>query len=508
MNGAKALFTHPPDVSWGLGYSAWLRLMTSLCGGNTVNAYYVSHALLLVALPLSLFAFTRALRVSPLAATLLSMWVLASNVTRIWPFVILFAMSLLLLFCAAAAKATTSSSRVAILCLGTMVASLARPELMYASLLFAAIYGIGRVNSRGNSKGANAVATVPLLAGAAVVFGTFWVPYLAHARDRGAPDRLQIAFSQHYALGYAERNHLSSDSWSDHKEITRHAFGGDVTALTALRSNPREFFSHVFHNVVTAPGNVLKIVAPSLGPEKPTNLKVLPKGKMLLAVGGLALAALTVAFLWWLKRRGIRLQPRKVPDSWLYGIPCLPFAISVFVLYPRYHYLLPLLVIAAPLALARYSRVSPEGKPDRALWAALLGGCLLLPNSAVGWSPVLLTRALQGGRPTRVQPHPVLDQANAVRSAVGDRPLVLADDTGLSAYLPLTVRSVPLMSTGLSFSESIQSLCPTGILVDWDGLPKGTRSDTDLLAFRRDAKTSGFPCSRPVGVTSYVLYLR
>jgi hypothetical protein len=189
--------------------------------------------------------------------------------------------------------------------------------------------------------------------------------------------RSWLAFSEHYAWGYKDRNpSWNKDQWLQAHEAVEGSFGDAQSIGQALRHNPKAFAEHVEWNLHLLPLALDQALKP-IGRSRLHAMLDLVNLAWLTA----ACFALSIVLLWG-KRRSHDPRSERWRRTWLLGMSVGPVVVLACVLYrPKPHYMpglslfaIFLLCLAAHVGL-RSTRVSPS--LDR-VWPALFVAALVL----------------------------------------------------------------------------------------------------------------------------------
>jgi hypothetical protein len=257
------------------------------------------------------------------------------------------------------------------------VAGWARPENCTAALIVLAIASVA--TARAVVVGAVALRRAALELGAALVPGAILCAIFGWPLGGG---RSFYAFGQHYSWNVVQREHLDVNPWSDWLTYVHRDFGDVTTVGQAFSRNPSAFLAHVASNLHEYPRAFAGVAAPMLG--------FPPKVELLLQV--VSVVALVAGLVGALVRvREARTSPALAVAYVAFLSAFATNALSAVLVYPRPHYLVPVVALAMPL-VARGLRLSrrrgagvPESvAPPLAAWVVLLA---LAPNLAHGWTP-------------------------------------------------------------------------------------------------------------------------
>ncbi len=141
--------------------------------------------------------------------------------------------------------------------------------------------------------------------------------------------RANIAFTQHYAMGIQQRDNNRNGKLGEPEEIMRKDFSTDYSISKALTNNPQLFLEHVWFNFLRL-GEIIEDTFPFF----------IIKGehKLLSKIFYLTFLMLSAFFCYSLI---VRIRKKKSGIlTLIYFLYVLPPVISVFIFYPRVHYLI------------------------------------------------------------------------------------------------------------------------------------------------------------------------
>lgn len=434
--GASATGAGLPDVEGSPLYILWERAL--LRGGVPLDALtHASWGGLAVLLPVSVFVLARACGAGPVAALAGAGFVPATTLIDIWPYPLHLAAAVLALGTALAVRLPRAAGCAA-LGLTLLVACYVRPEFWYALLAF-----------------------LPVAAGA-LAAGALGAAALGLALGSPKPDgaRAVAALGQHYALNLHRAGGPVRAPWNEWEEHYRTAFGEATGVFEALRANPTAFGWHVGQNARQVPGTLLSAAVPRIdltylplphqllnGPEPPHADVESAAARALAAAVGLGLLGALC---------GLRAARRGSPDGAALPLAALalvlvaaPALAAALVVFPRPHYAVPTLALAAALAAAGFRHL-PGARPTLgprgtlvalALVATVLG--FVVPNRAKGVCAQARLWKHSGGQQVRPVPTPARAAIRALR-ALGLPPETVCLETtnGFARFAGLTAAPV------------------------------------------------------------------
>ncbi|MBI4673038.1 MAG: hypothetical protein HY741_15395 [Chloroflexi bacterium] len=356
--GVDLLHSGFSPATWAPMYSSWYFLL-SLVQPDRVQLYYLNVALLTILLPVLLFVLLRRYQVSLLVAACAAFLFLISNANLgVMPRVNHLALVILLVALLIASFTKSLSKRFAIVGLGALVASYARPELYYAFIL-AGLVSLG-LALRARDRWAGILSALVLLA--AIPLGQLLGVPLSGAQ------RTLTAFGQHYSLNWITwTNNVGRVSpWSDWQRIIQNDFGDARNLLDVVRANPAQFFRHVSANIANLPSNLFALLAYHANVFLPEALRAQEAW----------LWPLLAAFALILRRDRLLPQFKRHQDLLLLlgFISIIPIGVTL-IIYPRAHYLVP---IAALVLVALGLLLDIQPPHGNGIWIALVIGIVLV----------------------------------------------------------------------------------------------------------------------------------
>jgi hypothetical protein len=415
---ARVPETGLPSVEFSPLYIVLMRAHV-LLGAPAEEIPFRTWACLAVALPCCVFVLARALGAGRFAAVAVAGFIPATAFIDIWPYSPYLTACVVALGTALAARLPRPTG-VAVLGLTMLVASYTRPELLYATFGVAglaaplAAYGLWAPARRASTVGALALYA----SGTAAVVAVLGSPL--HPGGR-----LIIAFGQHYTQNRATAEGWAGVGWiEDWTHRFRDDFGDAKSVGAAFRANPDAVFWHLWRNVRRLPEcltacatphvELTPMRLPHVHPDAPV-FRPYTRGAARAAVGlALVLGLFGAA-------RGLRRwwtgEPSALPIGALALVALVPPMLAGTVLvFPRFHYMIPVLAVAAALAAAGFRHLAPTARLGaRALVALVAVLALVVPNRAHGWC---VQQYLLGGTGERIAYLPTAsrDAARTVRA--------------------------------------------------------------------------------------------
>ncbi|NMO18710.1 hypothetical protein HPC49_24600 [Pyxidicoccus fallax] len=438
-----------PDPEWGPLYSVWYLVLARVWP-DPVDLFYGNARLLILLTTVAGYVFLRRVGARPWLALAGAAAYLLSMAPHVLPRPTLLAFLVILLSLIAASRVRSAVAASALVGLGLLVASFARPEHFLSFLLMSALLagllarGVWKERSRW-----------PRAVGAGAAYG---LAALALMEVMGNPfgntsNRRFYAFCQHFADNHVKRTGFPVNPWSECGTVIREVFGDGVDTLgEAARANPGAVLTHVGQNLGRYPRESLKMFAAGPGGTSPLSGSGPWKRE---EWGHLLLLALAVGLpLGTLVANGRRLgralrRPRVVRVLVATCAVLLPVAASVMLIQPRQHYLVHQGLLGLGVLAALASAVTRGG--GRLAERLATGPGALGLSSALACVLVLAVPDLvarQGG-PSRVV-RPQLQRVRELRALglearirAGDTVNVLDAQGGVSVYLGAPFRRVP-----------------------------------------------------------------
>jgi hypothetical protein len=245
--------------------------------------------------------------------------------------------------------------------IGLVGLSFARPEFMYAAMLF--FLGAVIVLMRRRQWSRLAVFALPLLL-FAVVFG-----YYGRIPALSGSSRAIWAFGQHYAAHTPVPGENMLDRWNHWDEVVRRDFAGATSIPGAFAANPSAFTGHVLRNAGRLPGQFFEFIA------KHSPL-FFPNTRFFITLEAALLLVLLLAVLLRSPRRlGQRLMqlPREhtVESAMIASVLSVVLLVAL-VVFPREHYLWMAVPPAGVLLAAIVPSRPVNEKTGRVLLLSLL----------------------------------------------------------------------------------------------------------------------------------------
>jgi len=354
----------PPPPDWAPLHSAYYAALHAFFPARD-QLFDVAWVLLITYVTGAMYAVARAMSCPPLLSLVAAGAVLATNLFHVLPFPSHVLAGLLLTAVLVATRCRTFLARLAVLTAALFAGAFLRPEMAALAIAAMGAYVVLMVRQRRSWRQA-----IPLVAQVAVLATMFGSPL-----GRG---RAFIAFSQHYAFGVARREHLADDAWMNHPRITARDFGDATTLTSAFLRNPKAVASHVFHNVVELPSNVLDLCSLR------ANVTEAPppwlQGVSAILIG---LAVVVLLGTWLRSRSHAAPTVRFVRLTFL--AVCAAVTPGLLFIFPRAHYFVVPCLFGWLLAMHGLARLADRvvGRASPVGWAIVIAGLLgIVPASS------------------------------------------------------------------------------------------------------------------------------
>ncbi len=353
----------------GCVYWAWYKLL-SLFVSDTITLYYLNYTVLLCLNPILIYILLRKMGKEQVVSALFAIFFLISNINIISnPFIMRLALALILGTFIAILSVKSSRARYLIALVGIILLVYTRPEytlslfifslgsivifLLYPSILSNGAVRESSIQETGNrplatgsyllsryGKSHKQALIILILITLLLNIFVFFVKNPARSK------RSIIAFGQHYGLHLYLRGEIKEDSSINWEKILKKNFGTSQSIMKAILNKPGEMARHVFSNIKHLPNQSKELFTPF-------NIKNDSIKKVLLVIMGLVFIFLIIMAIIKRKKPG---KPRGEPTGdeifyFLSIIIMIPSFISVFLIFPRSHYLLVLFGILSIMAV-------------------------------------------------------------------------------------------------------------------------------------------------------------
>jgi len=475
-----------PDPEWGPLYSLWYSGLSRLWP-DPVALYYANSRLLIVLTAVGAYACARRMGARPALSLLGASIYLLSDAPHIIPRPTLLALLILLAVVFVASFIEAPEGFWALVGVGGLVASFARPEFFVVFLLVTALLAflLGRKVLR---EGRTALPRGALLVAGVGLSALLLIQAMGNPFGNTSNRRF-YAFCQHFALGYVQRTQSPVEPWGDCDQVIESVFGKVDTFGAAARSNPGAFLEHLWHNAKGYVVNSVRLFFEGPGRASPVRgaWTVERMGRLLL----LAAVVWQVArlLLRWRRVPAAMAEPRLQRLGGVLLAVELPTVLSALLVYPRDHYLvIQGVLVAAFLAVlgSRLAATTETRLAGRVPGVALALGLLVLTpdlsrrSSEPRLEHLRVVRAIQSlGLTERLEP--------------GESVHLLEAQGGYDAYLGNRYCWVRHGHKKEPFREFLRKRDVELIILD-DKLRKDRRfvNDAEFLSFESNPESFGF----------------
>ncbi|MEA2757217.1 MAG: hypothetical protein QOJ54_3506 [Aliidongia sp.] len=418
MTRGEAFLTTKPLADFAPLYSLFYWLLDQATQ-TPVALYYAGFFVVELLLVASFYATLRGLSLAPVTAGLLALC-LINIAGRFQPRPGHLALAIVLAALCLARRRPNALHGCILLGGAATIAAYMRPEFALTALLIAALTLVllGRA-IRGDGAGRLRLELILLavwVVGAAALLMMLGNPLGA---------RSVTAFGSHFALHYLAWTGSGVERWMNWQPIYRDVFHDAPGLFKAFETAPAMFLRHVLANLAEFPARFAALL---LG----YGVDYVPKSRGMILLGGVTGGAVLLAAIVTLPRR-VTFRPRL---SWPL-LACLaafilPGVISVAVIYPHFHYMLPLCVFCLVFALATLQPRRDQPAPK--LLLAALAAYLVFYLTAIGWDA---GRVVRGDAEFAAVNLPHRTLVTAIEGLGVTAPVGLLEDVGgIAAYLP------------------------------------------------------------------------
>lgn len=333
------------EPAYGPLYQLWYFALSRMAG-DPIDLYYLNYRALLAGLTLAAYFLLRRLKVAPLAALVIAVYVLNARPPYVWPYPGHFATVCILAF-TALALCLRRTARLVVMALGLQLAGYTRPELFLSFVLFSLAAAAYLAYSLWRQGGRKWRESAPVAASGLSVALLLVVCFGNPLGGSGDHHRSFVAFGQHYAVNRVAATGEDLNPWTNWETILARDFGSAASTSACLRENPRAFLAHLGTNACEVFDRMYGLSRLNASHAKLTKLLVV---LAFLVVFGLV--------LWRGGGDNRRRQERNIPWPLTLLLACLLAAIlpSAILVHPRSHYLLPFWSLGLVMAIAAASR--------------------------------------------------------------------------------------------------------------------------------------------------------
>jgi hypothetical protein len=486
------------------------------------DVLFYNWAGLAVLLAASMYLLVRALGGTRLAALIAGGMIPATKLIDVWPYPMHLAVVVLALGTALTVRLPKMVHRGAALGLTLLLATYARPEFLYSLYVFVPLASVAVVWTawqRPDQRRALLGSLAVMACGSALLVWCFGSP-------KGEGHRAIIAFGQHYALNKFSAGLRQDSPWHQWKEYVREDFGDATTITEACRANPTAVLEHVKTNATNIPRRMLDVSAPwvdlsALGrqyifPPKLQSASEL-RAKWAVALGmvcGLA------GFVIGLRRQllGRDDNQRLVAAAAALVLVAAPTTAAMLVIFPRFHYALPIVFFATAFAAAGYRYLPYPGRVGgraTGVVAAVLvaaGLAAIVPNRANGWCVQTALRTEPGQQKMVPVPTPTRATSDLLRELhVPALTPVLDTNPGRAFFAGFEAGAIEphAMDPGETFSQFVHRRQIGVVIVDWVLMEfPQLKNDPDLVKLAKGTETDQFRTFPVPGHTHIVVCVR
>lgn len=304
----------------GFVYYLWFNFLSVFTDSNA-GLYFLNSSLLLVLPALILFIFLRVLNINILIAFISSAVFMLSSVNIfVIPFITKFALCLTFAGFIILYKLKSHEKKLLFSVFFSAALLYTRPEFILTLILSISFYAVFVFKKKNGESVFKKLLPVVIIIFIVILFN----PVSRH--------RANVAFTQHYAMGIQQLNsdeNEMSGKPADPQDVMRRDFSTDYSMTKALTNNPAHFVEHIAQNALRLGGS-LKETFPYFISEK--------SNTTLFYLFYILSSAMSALFLYFLN---VRIRRKKFKTIFqLYIIYTLPLFISVFIYYPRLHYII------------------------------------------------------------------------------------------------------------------------------------------------------------------------
>ncbi|VTT99838.1 Uncharacterized protein OS=Cystobacter fuscus DSM 2262 GN=D187_005498 PE=4 SV=1 [Gemmataceae bacterium] len=486
------------------------------------DVLFYNWAVLAILLSATMYLLVRALGGNRLAALIAGGMIPATKLIDVWPYPMHLAVVVLGLGTALAVRLPRTSHRGAAIGLALLLATYARPEFLYALYLFvplaaaAAAWTVWRCPDQRRAVLGSLAVTACGGALVACVFGS----------PRGEGNRAIVAFGQHYALNKFNAGARPDNPWHQWQEYMREDFGEATTLPEVWRANPAAVLAHAKTNAMDIPKGLLAVSAPwvdlsILGHHHifASESRYAPQRRVGRVVA-LGVACGLAGFVIGLRRQllGRDDNRRLVAAAAALVLVAAPTIAATLVIFPRFHYLIPIAYLLTAFAAAGYrylpyaGRVGGRATGIVAAVVVAAGLAAVVPNRANGWCVQAELRTETGKQKPVPVPMPTRATSDLLRGLnVPASTAVLDTNPGRAFFAGFEAGAVDpqAMAPGETFSQFVRRRQIGVVIVDWllMEFPQ-LKNDPDLVKLAKGTETDQFRTFPVPGHTHIVVCVR
>lgn len=450
------------NADWSPFYSLWLLFLYTL-RPDVTQVYYVSMQAMGILLPFLVFLFLRRQKVSPIFASLVAVFLLASYAFwQVEPRVTGFAALVLLFLWWLNSLPAKRWQRLWLLATSSLLFAYARPEFFLLTIAFFLIV-LGYLLRQKISPITKGNRRFFVLSSLPLILLLWWgVPF--------SGSRTIYAFGQHYAENV---NHCIAQDTPENmawEEILARDFNDPKDMVDVLQASPKNFLRHLQCNLQNTPKNLLKVMFSSAWGSSWLLIRL---WVVFLLYRLLVNAAEIRQRLLWLWEQDLLLLP-------LFSLGIL--LLDILLIYPREHYLSLIAVILWILGVLIFGQTESASLRWHESLALALGLFLIMPSLGSFFD-------------FQVPEKPVLESVQTIHALDLDEPLRLFatppfQPSRSEAYFDEDYVPVHYKPAGIPFSDYIADHQPNIIIVTKDGWY--FRDDPTWQAFEADPSAFGF----------------
>ncbi|MCP5048494.1 MAG: hypothetical protein GY940_15095 [bacterium] len=346
----------------GFIYFIWLKLL-SLFIPDMVTAYCYNYALLISINPVLLYILARKMGRGYFLSALFAIFFLVSTFNIFtWPYITRFAIAVVLLTLMVIYSLEKKREKYLAALAGLLILIYIRPEFVLSFLLFAVVSVIILIRryyrSRERKYGYLLMVTViPLL-------------FVIFLGNPASGQRSVMAFGQHYGANLQLREKAKLNPWTDWRQLMKERFGTDESLTAAFLNNPGELKNHIMSNTGKFASRFFYQMFPSFSGQKTAGFI-----KKTIAVFIIFLfMASGVQLVRYSFRRFKEKRVYNTDDKFLYALSVLiliPTLASLFIIYPRTHYMLVIFAVCCILMIRNFPKFPSIPKYDLGVKVAI-----------------------------------------------------------------------------------------------------------------------------------------
>jgi hypothetical protein len=408
-------------------YFLWLKFLTMLCP-NLVMAYCWNYAILICINPILLYFLFRKMGKTPFTSAFFSIFFLVTILNIItWPFITRFSSAIILLILLMLFSVKNNKTRYMVSLIGLFVLVYTRPEFLMALLIFSIVSILYFIYKFFKDRAFIKPYILP------VIITVVLLVFAVFIKNPAVSGRSVFAFGQHYGLNFQNTGEFkTADAWENWREVMKEKFKTDRSLFTAFKNNPGEMMKHIASNVKQFPLEFFYQLFPY------HSQRFHPPAKQ--AIKYFILLLFFVPIFNFIRVFVIYLKNRKKGDSqnffsdadkffYLISIILLfPVLFSLFVIYPRSHYMLSFFLIIFPMVIRNMPLFIGKKIPIRYVDFVVKAAIMVL---ILVWIPWKATGS------TRILPHTPKESCSYLQRVLMLRKINVRSDVNiLQMFLP------------------------------------------------------------------------